>query len=62
MNQFQYIKGALKNKRARGVQKETSRSLECETSDNIVACVTKSGSDKSAEVHFLPLEGHVTES
>ena len=29
-----------------------------QTGDNIVACVTKSGSDKSAEVHCPPLKGH----
>ena len=29
-----------------------------QTCDNIVACVTKSGSDKSVEVHCQPLEGH----
>ena len=29
-----------------------------QTGDNFVACVTKSGSDKSTEVHCPPLEGH----
>ena len=29
-----------------------------QTGDNIVACVTKSGSDKSAEVQYPPLESH----
>ena len=41
---------ALKKKRA-GV-------WNVQTGDNIVACVTKSGSDKSAEVHCPPLEDH----
>ena len=44
------VYGALKKKRA-GV-------WNVQTGDNIVACVTKCGSDKSAEVHCPPLKGH----
>ena len=52
------VKGALKKKRAGCVEKKRGGAWNVQTGDNIVACVIKNGSDKSAEVHFPPLEGH----
>ena len=42
----------------RGIQKKRDGVWNVQTDDNIVACVTKSSSDKSAEVHCPPLDGH----
>ena len=52
---FSHIK-AVKKKRAGGGFRNV------QTGDNVVACVTKSGSDKSAEVHCPALEGQGSKS
>ena len=40
------------------LKKKLSGVWDVQTGDNISAFVTKSASDKSAEVHCPPLEGH----
>ena len=42
----------------RGIKKKRAGAWNVPTGDNIVACVTECGSDKSAKVHCPPLEGH----
>ena len=51
-------KGHSKRNEPEALKKKRAGIWNVQTGDNIVACVRNSGSDKSAEVHCPPLEGH----
>ena len=66
MKNWQYVllitdvlyKGHSKRNEPEAFKEKRAGVWNVQTGDNIVARVTKSGSDKSAEVHCPPLEGH----
>ena len=53
-----YGKGHPKRNEPEAFKKKQARVWNVQTSDNIIVYVTKSGSDKSTEVHWPPLECH----